>query len=76
MEIVGKAMRKHDKERKVPCLGITPYGALTRGWRDLICSEAAFEESCPANPKKLGVATFASWAVAVLFVQFGCSDWL
>ncbi|CAE7608913.1 TRPM8 [Symbiodinium sp. CCMP2592] len=56
MEIVGKAMRKHDKERKVPCLGITPYGALKRGWRDLICSEAAFEESCPANPKRMDAA--------------------
>ncbi|CAE6961897.1 Trpm8 [Symbiodinium natans] len=56
MEIVGKAMRKHDKERQVPCLGITPYGALKRGWRDLICSEAAFEESCPANPKKMDAA--------------------
>ncbi|CAE7203645.1 Trpm2 [Symbiodinium necroappetens] len=38
MDIVGKAMQRHDKQRQVPCLGITPYGALTCKWRDLINS--------------------------------------
>eukprot|EP00439_Symbiodinium_sp_Y106_P040126 s1527_g4.t3 len=38
MDIVGKAMQRHDKQRQVPCLGITPYGALTCKWRDLVNS--------------------------------------
>ncbi|CAE7215869.1 Trpm2 [Symbiodinium pilosum] len=49
MDIVGKAMQRHDKQRQVPCLGITPYGALTCKWRDLVNS--VYDSGCPAGTK-------------------------
>jgi len=36
MDLVGKAMRAHDKQRQVPCIGISPFGALTEKWRSLL----------------------------------------
>ncbi|CAJ1363735.1 unnamed protein product [Effrenium voratum] len=38
MDIVGKAMQRHDKQRQVPCIGISPFGALTSKWREILCS--------------------------------------
>lgn len=34
METVGKAMRRHDKLRRVPCIGISPFGAMSDKWRE------------------------------------------
>ena len=36
MDIVGKAMQKYDKQRQVPCIGISPFGALSTKWLDLL----------------------------------------
>lgn len=33
MDLVGKAMHKHDSRRMVPCIGIAPFGALKEKWR-------------------------------------------
>jgi len=33
MDMVGKAVKEHDRQRQVPCIGITPFGGLTPQWR-------------------------------------------
>lgn len=38
MDIVGKAVRKHDTFRRVPCIGIVPFGALKPSWRKELLS--------------------------------------
>ncbi|CAK9055339.1 unnamed protein product [Durusdinium trenchii] len=33
MDLVGRAMHRHDARRTVPCIGVTPFGALKDAWR-------------------------------------------
>merc|ERR1740121_3200091 len=44
MDLVGKAMHKHDSRRMVPCIGIAPFGALKTKWRDRLDLEENDEE--------------------------------
>lgn len=53
MDIVGKAMQKHDKQRQVPCIGISPFGALTSKWRNLL--EKQMQET-PVKQTKVDAA--------------------
>lgn len=39
MDLVGKAMQLHDKQRQVPLVGVTPFGALTESWREAFDSQ-------------------------------------
>lgn len=36
MNMVGKAVKEHDRQRQVPCIGITPFGGLTPQWRKVL----------------------------------------
>ncbi|CAK9104554.1 unnamed protein product [Durusdinium trenchii] len=53
MDIVGKAMQKHDKQRQVPCIGISPFGALTSKWRGLLEKQT---EDTPIKQMKVDAA--------------------
>ncbi|CAJ1432588.1 unnamed protein product, partial [Effrenium voratum] len=41
MDLVGRAMHRHDARRTVPCIGITPFGALKDCWRSSLDSPEA-----------------------------------
>eukprot|EP00928_Gymnodinium_smaydae_P004861 TRINITY_DN11664_c1_g1_i1.p1 TRINITY_DN11664_c1_g1~~TRINITY_DN11664_c1_g1_i1.p1 ORF type:complete len:1203 (+),score=270.10 TRINITY_DN11664_c1_g1_i1:78-3686(+) len=36
MDLVGRAMHRHDTRRLVPCIGIAPFGALKSKWREVL----------------------------------------
>jgi len=36
MDLVGRAMHRHDARRTVPCIGVTPFGALKDAWRSTL----------------------------------------
>lgn len=44
MDLVGKAMKTHDKQREVPCIGVLPFGALKRRWREAVDNEDGCSE--------------------------------
>jgi len=50
MDIVGKAMKQHDKRRQVPCLGISPLGGLTPQWRRVLRSKGLKVDAADAKP--------------------------
>lgn len=52
MDIVGNAMKLHDKSRSVPCIGITPFGALRPSWQEF------FESGQSAGRKVLDGVEF------------------
>jgi len=52
MEMVGKAMKEHDKQRQVPCLGISALGGLTSKWREVVVRGACGMKVDAAKAKK------------------------
>jgi len=54
MDIVGQAMKAHDKQRQVPCIGISPFGGLRAGWRRVLRSGSKFRPKVDAADVKQG----------------------
>jgi len=43
MKVIGEAMKKHDRFRELPCIGVTPFGALQSRWRELLMEGSTHE---------------------------------
>ncbi|CAK9110765.1 Transient receptor potential cation channel subfamily M member 2 (Estrogen-responsive element-associated gene 1 protein) (Long transient receptor potential channel 2) (LTrpC-2) (LTrpC2) (Transient receptor potential channel 7) (TrpC7) (Transient receptor potential melastatin 2) [Durusdinium trenchii] len=45
MDLVGRAMHRHDARRTVPCIGVTPFGALKDAWRATLDPVESFPDA-------------------------------